>query len=346
MYPRRNKNRNINNYRIRTIKKVITYLFFIISTLSIAQKNLLPDTTGFCVGDSAKLEIKDKFEKNSFIQWRTPYAIIENSKKITAFKQGGKYYVSVTSGKNIYRDSTYVKIVTKPKRFMRDTNVCKGKNIYLDAKNNGCKYFWNTGETTQKIKIETTGRYWVKISNSGCSVVDTVNVKFLAGLTTNFNNDMQFCLSDEYKILNIKPTPGTKIIWSTGSNLANITITKEGYYWVKTENKACGTQIDSVKVKFKACDCEMIIPNSFTPNEDNRNDYFYPILQCEYAYFVMIISDKWGNIIFTSNTTSAKWDGRFKGNLCAEENYIYRIESIEKGTDKKMVRTGNLSLFR
>ena len=76
----------------------------------------------------------------------------------------------------------------------------------------------------------------------------------------------------------------------------------------------------------------MIIPNSFTPNEDNRNDYFYPVLQCEYSYFKITIMDKWENTVFTSNSVNGKWDGRFKGNLCPEEMYVYRIESVEKGT--------------
>lgn len=90
----------------------------------------------------------------------------------------------------------------------------------------------------------------------------------------------------------------------------------------------------------------MIIPNSFTPNEDNRNDYFFPVLQCDYSYFNLTITDRWGNTVYSSNNTNGKWDGRFKGNLCPEDIYIYRIESTEKGTDKKLVRNGHISLFR
>jgi gliding motility-associated-like protein len=60
----------------------------------------------------------------------------------------------------------------------------------------------------------------------------------------------------------------------------------------------------------------------------------------------MTITDKWGNIVFFTNSVNGKWDGRFKGNLCPEETYIYRIESIEKGSDKKQPRTGHVLLFR
>ncbi len=307
---------------------------------------MLPDTIGFCASDSARIEIKEKFDKNAYIQWQTPFGIIENTKKITNIKLGGKYYIKVVSLKITYVDSTYLKVYAKPKLNLHDTLLCKGKVFYLDAKNPGLRYFWSTGETSQKIKVDASGNYWLRVNNSGCATTASVNVKFIQGASANFNSETQFCLSEPNKILSVKPTLGTKILWSTGATSSSITITKEGTYWVNTENKNCGTQTDSVKVKLKACDCEMIIPNSFTPNEDNRNDYFFPVLQCEYSYFVMTISDKWGNAVFTTNSVNGKWDGRFKGNLCPEDNYVYQIESSEKGSDKKIVRKGHISLFR
>jgi len=310
-----------------------------------AQRDYLSDTTGFCKGDSAFLELK-KVDKTATIQWTTPYqGLIYNTKKIPVEKHG-KFYVKITVGGKSVLDSTVTKVYSKPRTGLRDTVLCKGKPLVLETKNPGMRYIWSTDETTPKIKVENSGQYWVKIINRGCSVSDTVNVKFLQGTTTNFGDEMSFCLSDENKVLSIKPIPGTKILWSTGAIYPSINITKEGTYWVKTENKNCGEQVDTVRVKLKACDCEMLIPNSFTPNEDNRNDYFFPVLQCEYSFYSMTISDKWGNVVFSTNNVNGKWDGRFKGNLCPEEVYVYRIESVEKGSDKKMPRTGHVSLFR
>jgi len=260
--------------------------------------------------------------------------------------QPGKYYVRISVGGKVNTDSTYTKFYPKPKLNLRDTIVCKGRPLVLDTKLPGLRYLWSTDETTQKIKVENSGKYWVKATNKGCSVYDTVNVKVLIGTVLNFNSEVSFCLSEENKTLSIKANPGSKILWSTGSIYPSINVTKEGTYWVKTENKNCGEQTDSVRVKLKACDCEMLIPNSFTPNEDNRNDYFFPVIQCEYSYFNFIISDKWGNTVFSTNSVHGKWDGRFKGNLCPEEVYVFKIESIEKGNDRKQTRSGHVSLFR
>ncbi len=320
-------------------------MFFAANLFS--QKNLLPDTTGFCAGDSIIIELKQSLDKNALTEWHAKsIGIIYNTKKIKVKSQQDKYYVKVISGKTTYIDSTVVKMYTKPKLFLRDTTLCKSRPLILDAKNPGLKYYWSTDETSQKIKVENSGTYWVKVINPGCTIIDTVKVKFLPGAITNINNDVTFCLSDQNKVLSVKPNPGTKILWNTGSSSPSITVTNEGTYWIRSDSKNCGEQTDSIKVKLKACDCEMLIPNSFTPNEDNRNDYFFPVLQCDYSYFKMTITDKWENIVFMTTSVNGKWDGRYKGNLCPEETYFYSIESIERASGKKTPRTGKISLFR
>jgi gliding motility-associated-like protein len=229
---------------------------------------------------------------------------------------------------------------------LRDTAFCKGDVIVLDAKNPGMRYLWNNGKTTPKIKVEFAGKYWVKVTNGRCAVSDTVRVKLLPGSGAMINAEQNFCLNDESKVIAVRVNPGTKIMWNTGATTPAIYIYKEGTYWVRTETETCGTQVDTVRVKMKACDCEMFIPNSFTPNEDDRNDLFFPVMQCEYSYYSITITDRWGNTVFTSNSPAAKWDGRYKGNPCPEDNYDYRIESTEKGRDKKQVRNGRIALFR
>lgn len=308
---------------------------------------MLPDTMRFCSDDTLSfIELRHEFERSASIEWTTPSKTINGAKKINVARQSGRYRLKVAYGQGVFRDSTYVRLYTRPQRVLRDTTLCRGQALVLDAKNPGMRYTWSTHETTQKIKVESTGRYSVKVANRGCSVMDTARVKFLQVAAASFNSETSFCLNDENKILSIKTDPENKILWSTGSTAPAIIATREGSYWVRTESKICGSQTDSVRVKLKACECEILIPNSFTPNEDGRNDLFFPVSQCDYTYYNLIISDRWGNTVFTSASMNAKWDGRFKGNLCPEDIYVYRIETVEKGNDKKMVRNGHISLFR
>lgn len=328
------------------MKRLITYLLFIVAFKLNAQTNLLPDTIGFCRGDSALLEIKPgTFPKTATYQWDTPYRIIYNTKQLYV-KMEGKYTIIVRYSNKQFIDSSIIKIYSRPQINLNDTLICNHGSALVGFKNNNYKYLWSTDETSQKIRIENPGKYWVKVSNKGCSVTDTFNVNFFKGSTPNFGNEVTFCMSDENKQLSIKTAPGTKVLWSNGSTANSIVPYKAGKYWVKTDSKTCGSNIDSVEVKLKACDCEMLIPNSFTPNEDDKNDYFFPVLTCDYSYYNITIFDRWNNIVFSGSNVNAKWDGRYKGNLCPDDIYVYRIEAIEKNTDKKTVRSGQISLFR
>jgi len=311
------------------------------------SRDLLPDTLIFCYGDSGWVQLRSATANDAVISWNTPQGIITNTRKVNARKEG-RYVVRVSgSGYDapVY-DSAFVRINNKVRPLLNDTFMCKGKSIVLDAHYPGLKYQWSTGENSQKIRIEAPGRYWVKILNGTCVTIDSVKVKVLSGAGTVLNSDQTFCLNEQDKILQVKVNPGTKILWQNGVTTPTLQITKEGTYIVRTEANNCGAEIDSVKVKFKVCECEMMIPNSFTPNEDNRNDYFFPVTQCDYSQFNITITDRWGNTVYYSNNVNARWDGRYKGNLCPEDIYTYRIETSEKVTEKKQVRHGQISLFR
>ncbi len=332
--------------------KLVKYLILIVALCQItnessAQKvNLLPDTVGMCWGDSVVLQASFiAAPKNTTYRWITPDGIKDFFKSIPAKKQG-RYSIRVKTGNVTYADSTYVKYYPKPKINFSDTSICNTTLAILDAKNVGAKYLWSTDETSQRIKIENQGKYWVKINNRGCSASDTFMVFFNQGATPNFGAEITFCMSEENKVLSIKNVPGTRVLWSNGATTTSITATKAGYYWVKTQSALCGSKTDSVNVKLKACDCEILVPNSFTPNEDDKNDYFYPVLPCEYSSYTFIIYDRWQNPVFTTSNVNGKWDGRFKGNLCPDDIYFWHIETIEKGSGKKDVRDGKVSLFR
>jgi gliding motility-associated-like protein len=336
-----------NRQNLVGITLVILLLLQTVSSLFSQKYNLLPDTIRYCLGNDAPIEIISHFGSKTTVSWETPLGKFANTRKVKPTK-AGKYFVKVTSPQFVYPliDSAYVRVYEMPTLNIKDTVLCKGRALMVDAKNVGSTYLWSTGESTQRIKISNPGRYWVKITNGSCFYTDTVRIKSPEGSLVSLSNETSFCLNEDEKMISIKTGKATRIKWNTGSTSPSITVTKAGTYWVTTETTGCGVQTDSIKVKFKACDCELFIPNSFTPNEDNRNDYFFPVAQCEYSYYQITISDRWGNVVFMSGNVNTKWDGRFKGNLCPEDIYVYIIESTEKLSDRKNIRKGHISLFR
>ena len=51
----------------------------------------------------------------------------------------------------------------------------------------------------------------------------------------------------------------------------------------------------------------------------------------------MVITNRWGEVVYTTNNINKFWDGRFKGKPVEQGTYSYQIEII--GTDKKLFTT-------
>ena len=331
------------------IKKNILILLFSVLlcklNAQIKPLNLLSDTTTICAGDSFLVKFsEEQVSRTATYNWQTPKQIIVHAKQVY-FKHKGLHIVKIYDGKRTLIDTTYLKFNEKPKVRIRDTIIC-GNPIIISPNNKSYKYTWSTGETGDQIKIEKPGMYWVKSNNKGCTYIDTFKVSSANSVVPNFGKEILVCENEPNKTLSVKAPSDVKLFWNTGANTSSINATKEGLYWVISTSKTCGIRTDSVVIKYKNCDCDVYIPNSFTPNDDDRNDVFSPIFQCEYNYFSLTIFDRWGNTVYTSTNMNAKWDGKFKGNPCPDDVYVYRLEAIQKGNDKKLVRNGHISLFR
>jgi cyclophilin family peptidyl-prolyl cis-trans isomerase len=57
-----------------------------------------------------------------------------------------------------------------------DTVIREGETLILDAGNPGAEFLWSNGSATQKITVDTSGTYWVRVTTCDGSVSDTVVV--------------------------------------------------------------------------------------------------------------------------------------------------------------------------
>jgi gliding motility-associated-like protein len=89
------------------------------------------------------------------------------------------------------------------------------------------------------------------------------------------------------------------------------------------------------------------IPNAFTPNNDLKNDLFLPVFS-DPTYVVsysMMIFDRWGNLIFSTEDPLLGWDGRTKNTRAEVDTYVFRISV--KGTDNIPHKyVGHVNLIR
>jgi len=92
------------------------------------------------------------------------------------------------------------------------------------------------------------------------------------------------------------------------------------------------------------------IPNSFTPDGDNKNDIFIPVLlgyDEENPEYEMAIFDRWGIPVFTTNNIDEGWDGNdMDGKPKKIGSYIYLVKIRSKYSAEKLEFNGSINLIR
>ena len=92
----------------------------------------------------------------------------------------------------------------------------------------------------------------------------------------------------------------------------------------------------------------LYVPNSFTPNKDELNDVFLPVVACvDPTRYYLVIYDRSGSIVFATNNTTTGWDGTINGKECPSGMYTYFISYYRYNNLKQqLIKTGNINLIR
>ena len=72
------------------------------------------------------------------------------------------------------------------------------------------------------------------------------------------------------------------------------------------------------------------MPNTFTPNDDEYNQVFLPILSEGFkdSSYKLLIFNRWGELIFESYDYKTGWDGTYGGVMAQDDTYTWKI-SVE-----------------
>lgn len=202
-----------------------------------------------------------------------------------------------------------------------DLNFCGG-NINLDASTPGAQsYQWNTGDTTSQILIRLPGNYTVSVSGLCSSVSDTIAIRDAFTPLPSFAEIVRFCSGDT-ALIGPEVLPEFAIIWNDGSNISPRAITQEGTY-AATFFDICGARNLLIETTAFNCECDVYVPNSFTPNGDGINDLFGPAINCDVDEFTFYIVNRWGEEVWRTNNPNEKWNGGDMGSDYFASNTMY-----------------------
>jgi gliding motility-associated-like protein len=137
------------------------------------------------------------------------------------------------------------------------------------------------------------------------------------------------------------------ILTYTHSNLTTIA----GCYSVAAVDSVgnLSSMSDTVCIDSDVCGTYRL-PNVFTPNGDERNDYFVPFPYSSVEKIDMQIVNRWGTQVFATQDPAIKWDGKLEGtNQDVPDGVYYYIcdvyELTLNGTVKRTLK-GSITIIR
>lgn len=90
----------------------------------------------------------------------------------------------------------------------------------------------------------------------------------------------------------------------------------------------------------------LFYPKAFTPNNDNLNDTFNVFGYAEFmSRFELKIFNRWGELLYATESLTEGWDGRFKGSPQPEGTYAF-IAKITDLEGRTFERSGSFVLLR
>ncbi|MBB2149771.1 Ig-like domain-containing protein [Pedobacter gandavensis] len=89
---------------------------------------------------------------------------------------------------------------------------------------------------------------------------------------------------------------------------------------------------------------QIFIPNTFTPNNDGKNDLLF-VYGNTIARMKLRIYNQWGQFLFESNNIQNGWDGTYKGEIQPNGVYVYQFEA-ELKDGSKTTKKGTITLLR
>ncbi len=261
-------------------------------------------------------------------------------------------------------DFTTISVVQKePVSAGPDINICDGESAQLSA-SGGESYTWDPDRNLDNNKIanpvvatDSSINYRVIIRAAKC-FVDTLyqSVFVHTRPTVELGPDMEGIPGASFQ-LHAETTNTTSILWEPPIGLSCnscydpvATVHKTTTYKAIVSNNDMCFAEDNVTIKVACDDALVFIPNTFTPNGDGVNDYFYISAKGLNTINLVRIYNRWGERLFEArdippNDQHVGWDGTYKTERLSPDVFVYYIE-IQCSDGRLMLLKGDISLVR
>jgi gliding motility-associated-like protein len=334
-----------------------------------------PNDTQICPGESVLLN-NVPVDPNATYTWTSTPAGFTSSQVNPSVSPENNTTYKVVATLGICKNEGEVTI-TAHKAILNltpDTTLCQGDEIILRANGTGVNgtYLWSNGKTEQNITENPTidANYSVIYTyGDNCTLTKSVDVNVEENFELSIACDPDsafFNIGDPLTLLAVvspvQPLTGFKFEWYFG----NTVVGSKRDYVVETSVNPNNPEDENIFLEYNVIaksqfGCQqdarktitlinpsVKVPNAFTPNGDDTNDTFAPVvIRGKATIESMEIYARWGEKVFESEGVNPTWNGtNTQGKNVPMDVYLYVIKWRRGDGALQPVLSGDVTVIR
>lgn len=281
-----------------------------------------------------------------------------------------QYTVIVTDNLSGCKDTSSINVTGLPNTTIsvnagNDVTICPGLTAQLNA-SGASQYTWSPASTLSNPAISNpvaspaASTTYVVTGYTQCAPlsVDSVRVNIIpstGALVSAAGPDQTVCLGEEVSLSGSSSGGygNNTYLWSAVSGAStgavpNASSLSTSYiagvpgvtmYELAVTDQCGNSAYDTLMIEV-APDCQVVVPNIFTPNGDGRNDEF-KVTGNGVKTYAITIYNRWGEKVYESTDIESSWTGQG-----AHDGTYYFIMKAETTSGKAFEKQGYVQLLR
>lgn len=262
---------------------------------------------------------------------------------------------------------TIIKTFSIDSRFLKAASsfpdvICTkaGAILFSNSSTNATSVLWDFGDGTTSTELTPThlfdtGTYWITLiafNTSACNTTDTFKQKITVkpGALADFDFDPKIPIENDSTHFTNRSKFARSYLWIFGDG-TNSYMEHPSHLFTKTGTfKTCLVAYGPENCNDTLCkmvSAEVVpridVPTAFTPNGDGKNDVLY-VKGAAVQSFEFSIYNRWGEMVFQSNSMEQGWNGTYKGTPQPMETYAYILKATFINGETYSKR-GNITLL-
>lgn len=323
-------------------------------------------TDALCTNSATLFSDKTKVDVGIPVAWQWDFdnaATSSDKNPVTSFTTTGVKTIKLTVSTEFgcRADTTKIILITdKPDADFTYIKDCEGMVNYTSVISNNVlikNLLWNFGDGNVSatanplhhfLQNNTYTSTFVAMSESGCAS-DTIKKDI------NINKVYPYAGNDTIiatgQPLQLQGSGGSEFYWHPSTGLNNpfienpiALLSQDQTYSLLVKNEDGCEGIDTIRIKVYNGP-ELYVPTAFTPDGNGLNDIFRVTAPGLKQLDYLRIFDRWGKLVFQSQTVGKGWDGTVNGLVQPPGTYVWII----KGVDYKnniLFKKGTVTLIR